>query len=119
MFPITLTLTVHSLEELTAVYNALAIGKLPVMYETKSATGATIKSTTPPKPENAPAPEAAKTETKPTLSYEKDVMPKLVAFGKAKGREGLEAVLKEFGAARGTDVKPEQYEAFLTKLALG
>lgn len=119
MFPITLTLTVHTTEQLTAVYNALAIGKMPVMHEAKSATGATIKSTNPdvlPKGA-APTPPAPPAEPeKPKLTYEKDISPALVAYAKEHGRAGLEAVLKEFNVAKGTDLQPAQFEAVLARV---
>lgn len=87
------------------------------------------KSTPAPRGEAAPAAatkptaEAAKVaapETKaepsaPTLSYDVDVAPAILGLAKAKGRAAATTLLQQFKAAKGTDLKPKQYAAFVTQ----
>jgi len=68
------------------------------------------------KAESKPAAAAtAKPEssTEP-VTYE-DVKKAILAFQQANGREATLATLKEFGAAKGTDLKPEQFAEALAK----
>lgn len=59
------------------------------------------------------APAQVKSEAA-TVTYE-DVKKAILAFQQANGREATLATLKTFGAAKGTDLKPEQYAEALAK----
>jgi hypothetical protein len=39
----------------------------------------------------------------------------LAQLGKAKGRQAVEALFKKYGATRGSEVKPEDREAFVAE----
>jgi hypothetical protein len=51
------------------------------------------------------------------LNYDKDVKPALLAFIKANSQEACRTLLtNQFGVARATDLKPEQYPAVLAAI---
>ena len=56
------------------------------------------------------ATEAA-AEAAAALDYEKDVRPLLVKVSTGKGRDALVALLKDFGATKGDQLKADQLEA--------
>jgi multidrug efflux pump subunit AcrA (membrane-fusion protein) len=67
----------------------------------------------------AAAAEAAKEEEKQeaeALDYDKDMAPRFTAFLGAHGREAFLRILGDFKAKKGSEVKPEDYAAVLTKL---
>lgn len=57
-------------------------------------------------PSQAPAPAASPA---PSLTYP-DVSRAILALGQAKGRDAAVKLLAEFGVAKGTELKPEQWE---------
>jgi hypothetical protein len=62
-----------------------------------------------------PAPEAARTaEGAASVSYE-DVKKAIIKLSQGKGRDAVVALLGEFNAEAGPQLKPEQYAAFVTK----
>ena len=68
----------------------------------------------------APAPAA---DTKPSadtaqtaVPYEKTGLPEKTAACVKKDRDGVVALLAEFGAKKGSELKPEQYAAFGEKI---
>lgn len=68
----------------------------------------------------APAPAA---DTKPSadtaqtvVPYEKSGLPEKIAACVKSDRAGVVALLKEFGAAKGSELKPEQFAAFGEKI---
>lgn len=61
---------------------------------------------------SAAAQPQASTAADDTIAYD-DVKLAIVALVKAKGAPAAAAVLKEFGAAKGPELKPEQYAAFV------
>jgi len=71
------------------------------------------------KAEPAPAPkeEAKAEQPAATLDYKADVYPKLVGLAKAKGKPALVGLLKEFDAANGEALKPEQYAQVVARAA--
>lgn len=99
--------------------------------KTKAAadTGTTAKPDPKPKAETtakketaAPAPAPA-ADTKPSadaaqtvVPYEKTGLPEKIAACVKKDRDGVVALLAEFGAKKGSELKPEQYAAFGEKI---
>lgn len=71
------------------------------------------------KAEPAPAPKEEQKTEQPavTLDYKADVYPKLVGLAKAKGKPALVGLLKEFDAANGEALKPEQYAQVVARAA--
>lgn len=62
-----------------------------------------------------PAPEAAATApVAASVSYE-DVKHAIVKLSGSKGRDAVVALLTEFGAGKGPDLKPEQFAEFIAK----
>lgn len=68
----------------------------------------------------APAPAA---DTKPSadtaqtaVPYEKSGLPEKIAACVKSDRAGVVALLKEFGAAKGSELKPDQFAAFGEKI---
>lgn len=115
-FPITLTFTLDSAEELRAVINALCGGQTAgSMTETPAAeTPNTAKKKTPPKEDaptktEEPTPEPAAGEEIPYSA----VSAKVVAVAKLDGRAGAEKLLAGFQVAKATELKPEQYAAVM------
>lgn len=76
--------------------------KKPAAETASSPSGATPPTTE----KKADAP----TGDRPTYDQVKD---KLLALSKEKGREPTVALLSRFGAARGPDLKPDQYAKFI------
>ena len=68
----------------------------------------------------APAPAAdtkPSADTAPTaVPYEKTGLPEKIAACVKKDRDGVVALLAEFGAKKGSELKPEQYAAFGEKI---
>ncbi len=79
-------------------------------------TAALLGSKTPPaaapKPTTTAGKKAAAPKTGP--SYD-DVTKAALALNKVKGREGLKAVLEQFGVAAAKELKPEQFADFIAK----
>lgn len=68
----------------------------------------------PPAPKTeAKAETPAPAEEAPKLATYEDVRKAINDLAKAKGRDAVVGVLGQFGAAKGPDVKPEQYAAFV------
>lgn len=70
-----------------------------------------------------PAEPAAKTESTPdapseapTLDFDKDVAPVVIEAVQKAGREGVSAVLTEFGAERASEVDPSLWPELTQKL---
>ena len=56
-------------------------------------------------------------DTAPTaVPYEKTGLPEKIAACVKSDRAGVVALLKEFGAAKGSELKPEQFAAFGEKI---
>ncbi len=56
-------------------------------------------------------------DTAPTaVPYEKTGLPEKIAACVKKDRDGVVALLAEFGAKKGSELKPEQYAAFGEKI---
>lgn len=56
-------------------------------------------------------------DTAPTVvPYEKSGLPEKIAACVKSDRAGVVALLKEFGAAKGSELKPEQFAAFGEKI---
>lgn len=64
-------------------------------------------------PETKPAAEPA---AAPAVTYEKSGLPEKIAAAAKKDRAATVALLKEFGAAKGAELKPEQFAAFGEKV---
>ena len=62
----------------------------------------------------APPPSAATAQT--AVPYEKTGLPEKIAACVKKDRDGVVALLAEFGAKKGSELKPEQYAAFGEKI---
>lgn len=108
---------------LTELMTKITSGAVVVATNTAEILDAEIakatKASTTPKAETKPAKtEAAPAQVKSeaaAVTYE-DVKKAILAFQQANGREATLATLKAFGAARGTDLKPEQYAEALATL---
>ncbi len=70
---------------------------------------ATAASTPNPTPAPTAAPAAA---TSGPVPYEKSGLPELIQKAAGKDRAGAVALLAKFGAKRGQELKPEQFEDF-------
>ncbi len=68
-----------------------------------------------PPPAEAAAPAAAKPTAAESATYD-DVKKAILKLSSAKGRDQVVSVLGQFGAAKGPDLKPEQYAAFVAKV---
>ena len=64
-------------------------------------------------PAKDPAPAPA--EGKP-VAYADSGLPALIKEAVGRDREGVVALLKKFGAAKGDQLKPEQFEAFRAEI---
>lgn len=71
----------------------------------------TAAPATPPAASPAPAPAEAAAP-----KYEDSGLPLLIKEAVTRDRAGVIALLKEFGAASGKELKPEQFDAFKTKI---
>lgn len=67
-----------------------------------------------PAPAAATEPSAATAQT--AVPYEKTGLPEKIAACVKKDRDGVVALLAEFGAKKGSELKPEQYAAFGEKI---
>lgn len=67
-----------------------------------------------PAPAAATEPSAATAQT--AVPYEKTGLPEKIAVCVKKDRDGVVALLAEFGAKKGSELKPEQYAAFGEKI---
>lgn len=81
------------------------------------------KAETTAKPETAAPAPAPAADTKPSadtaptaVPYEKTGLPEKIAVCVKKDRDGVVALLAEFGAKKGSELKPEQYAAFGEKI---
>lgn len=91
-----------------------------VVAEAPQASAPTKEPEAPAKPEpaapaasqatSAPAPAASA----PAPSYE-DVKHAIVKLSGSKGRDAVVTLLKDFGAGKGPDLKPEQFGDFIAK----
>jgi hypothetical protein len=130
MFP--MTVTVSNPAQLSAIIAALGMsGELPpittpkveapVVKPSKKAQAEVAPNTAsdgaPADPAAFPATDSAGPAPSPAvavapLTYDQ-VKPLITGW--TKGRDALVALLAEFGAQRGTDLKPEQYADFVAK----
>ncbi len=146
MFPITVTLTIPDHAALTALAAALAApgGAVIVSPAPEAAAAPAPKPAAAPAAASgpataaapavdaptptaaAPSPAAASAETAPQdstaaadakpVTYA-EIKPLILKINTAKGRDAAEAALKKFGAAKGPDLKPEQYADFAAHAA--
>ena len=65
-----------------------------------------------PAADTKPSADAAQT----VVPYEKTGLPEKIAACVKKDRDGVVALLAEFGAKKGSELKPEQYAAFGEKI---
>ena len=111
-------LTFASIDEATA----FLAGKTSAPAATPAASPKPKAETTAKERPAAPAPApAAATEpsaaTAPTaVPYEKSGLPEKIAACVKSDRAGVVALLKEFGAAKGSELKPDQFAAFGEKI---
>lgn len=63
----------------------------------------------------APAKDPAPAEAKP-VAYADSGLPMMIKDAVGRDREGVVALLKEFGVSKGGDLKPEQFDAFKAKI---
>lgn len=112
-------LTFASIDEATAFLAGKASPKTdtPAKPDPKPAAEKTAEKET-----AAPAPAPA-ADTKPSadtaptaVPYEKTGLPEKIAACVKKDRDGVVALLAEFGAKKGSELKPEQYAAFGEKI---
>ena len=84
--------------------------------EPKKETGGTpASSSAAPAASPAPAEQKADATEKPkaeTLTYEKSGLPEKIKAAVGKDKAGVVALLKEFGVAKGPELKPEQFADF-------
>jgi hypothetical protein len=137
MFPVTLTL--HNAADLAAVMAALSVQPAERAKDTapakptrpsarEAAPAATQAPTAEPTPAPTPAPTAAPAPTAPTAQAEPAAAPgaKAVSYDDIKvlipkavakaGRDKVLALLGEFGAKAGPEIKPEHFAAVHAKL---
>ena len=110
-------LTFASIDEATA----FLAGKTSAPAATPAASPKPKAETTAKKEPAAAATPAADTkpsaDTAPTaVPYEKSGLPEKIAACVKKDRDGVVALLAEFGAKKGSELKPEQYAAFGEKI---
>ena len=110
-------LTFASIDEATA----FLAGKTSAPAATPAASPKPKAETTAKKEPAAAATPAADTkpsaDTAPTaVPYEKSGLPEKIAACLKKDRDGVVALLAEFGAKKGSELKPEQYAAFGEKI---
>lgn len=60
--------------------------------------------------------DETETAGKPALSYEKDIIPALRAYGKKHGRPKVEALLKSLKVGHARDIPEDKYEEVMAKL---
>lgn len=89
--------------------------------ETKAKDSAGTPASSSAAPAVSPAaaePKAAATETPKadTPTYEKSGLPEKIKTAVGKDKAGVIALLKEFGVAKGPELKPEQFTAFGEKI---
>ena len=73
---------------------------------------ATAAPTPAPTPAPTAAPTAAPAQASGPVPYEKSGLPELIQKAAGKDRAGAVALLAKFGAKRGQELKPEQFEDF-------
>lgn len=140
MFPMTVTLS--NMTQLNAVMAALALNveqpapaEKPAAPKKTQQQAATVKetvtqngtSTQPvvssqlppaegaaqePAVESSPSIEASTAASDKPATYD-DVKAAIVKLSGAKGRDAVVACLQQFGAAKGPDLKPDQFAAFI------
>lgn len=87
--------------------------------KTKETTGTPASSSAAPAAAPAPAESkaaAAETPKADTPTYEKSGLPEKIKTAVGKDKAGVIALLKEFGVAKGPELKPEQFAAFGEKI---
>ena len=101
---------------------AFLAGKTSASAATPAASPKPKAETTAKKETTAPAATPA-ADTKPSadtaptvVPYEKSGLPEKIAACVKSDRAGVVALLKEFGAAKGSELKPEQFAAFGEKI---
>lgn len=111
-------LTFASIDEATA----FLAGKASPKTDTPAKPDPKPKAETTAKKEPAAAEKPA-ADTKPSadtaptaVPYEKTGLPEKIAACVKKDRDGVVALLAEFGAKKGSELKPEQYAAFGEKI---
>lgn len=114
---IKIELTFANIDEATA----FLAGKASVPATAPAASPKPKAETTAKKEPAAAATPAADTkpsaDTAPTaVPYEKSGLPEKIAACVKSDRAGVVALLKEFGAAKGSELKPEQFAAFGEKI---
>lgn len=110
-------LTFANIDEATAFLS----GKVGAPATAPAASPKPKAETTAKKEPAAAATPAADTkpsaDTAPTaVPYEKSGLPEKIAACVKSDRAGVVALLKEFGAAKGSELKPEQFAAFGEKI---
>lgn len=73
---------------------------------------ATAAPTPAPTPAPTAAPTAAPAQASGPVPYEKSGLPEIIQKAAGKDRAGAVALLAKFGAKRGQELKPEQFEDF-------
>lgn len=111
-------LTFASIDEATA----FLAGKVGAPAAAPAATPKPKAETTAKERPAAPAPAPA-ADSKPSadtaqtaVPYEKSGLPEKIAACVKSDRAGVVALLKEFGAAKGSELKPDQFAAFGEKI---
>jgi len=111
-------LTFANIDEATAFLS----GKVGAPAAAPAATPKPKAETTAKERPAAPAPAPA-ADSKPSADtaqtaapYEKSGLPEKIAACVKSDRAGVVALLKEFGAAKGSELKPDQFAAFGEKI---
>lgn len=90
----------------------------PKEAKTKESAGTPASSSAAPAASPASAEPKAAAAEKPadTPTYEKSGLPEKIKQAVGKDKAGVIALLKEFGVAKGPELKPEQFAAFGEKI---
>lgn len=90
----------------------------PKETKAKESAGTPASSSAAPADSPAPAEPKAAAAEKPVdaPTYEKSGLPEKIKQAVGKDKAGVIALLKEFGVAKGPELKPEQFAAFGEKI---
>lgn len=128
MYPMTITLTIQNPAQFTTLAAAIG-GTAPVVATTEAAKIELPKAepnAKKPAAEAAEKPAPAVTEAEPEKQEETAGTAAAVEYAtvskhitesvKSKGRDAVVATFNQFGAAKGPELKPEQYADFIAAL---
>lgn len=125
MFPMTMTLTVQDESQMAALLRVLmpkrtvlppAVEAAPPVVQPVEVLRVEPEQPPAAPPAPAPAPAPAPVAAKPEPAVEYAMVAAAITAAVPKDRAKVAAVLKQFGAARGPALLPEQYAEFLAAL---